>query len=128
VRLELIPVILGILVALAGIGLIADGYFPDSAPRVAERRRRARAERNRKGEMAIGAGIVALAAALVGRDGWRFGTVAVLAGVALVAVGIGMNRSYLREALTFRGAARRGRGADRPTDRPADRPPPPAGA
>jgi hypothetical protein len=139
VRLELLPVIFGILVGLAGLGLIADGYFPDSAPRVAERRRRARAERNRMGEIAIGAGLMALAAALVGRDAWRYGTLAVLAGVALVAVGVGMNGSYLRETLTFRGAARRGRGADRPLDGPterpadrvadraADRPPPAAG-
>ena len=120
-RIELIPIILGVLVGLAGLGLIADGYLPDSAPRMEERRRRARAERNRAGEMAIGAGLVALAAALVGRDAWRFGTLAVLAGVALVAVGVGMNGSYLREALTFRGAARRGRGADRPPDRPPPR-------
>ena len=116
-RIELLPIVLGVLVAIAGIGLIADGYLPDSAPRVEERRRRARAERNRRGEMAIGAGLVALAGSLVGRDVWRFGTVAVLVGVLLVAIGIGMNGAYLREALTFRGAARRGRSADRPADR-----------
>ena len=129
-RIELVPLILGVLVGLAGLGLVVDAYLPDSAPRIAERRRRERAERSRGGEMAIGAGLVALAAALVGRDGWRFGTVAVLVGIGLVLVGVGMNARYLREALTFRGAARRGRSADRRPD-PAPRPgsdagPPPA--
>ena len=125
-RLELLPILIGVVVGLGGLGLMADAYLPDSAPRVAERRRRARTERNRAGEMAIGAGIVAIAAALAGRDVWRWGTIAVLAGVALVAVGVGMNGAYLKEALTFRGAARRGRSADRPVEEPP--PQPPAGA
>jgi hypothetical protein len=130
VRLELIPVILGVLIGLAGIALVADGYLPDSAPRLTERRRRARTERHRGGEMAIGAGLVALGAALVGRDGWRYATVAIIVGVALVAVGVGLNGTYLREGLTFRGAARRGRSADRPVEPPPAQPPapPPTGA
>lgn len=115
-RLEFIPIILGILVALVGVAIIADAYLPDSDTRVAERRRRARAERNRYGETAMGVGLIAIAAALVGRDAWRYGTVAVFAGIALVAVGVGMNGRYLREALTFRGASRRGRSADRSND------------
>jgi hypothetical protein len=125
VTLELIPVVFGVLIGLAGIGLIADGYLPDSAPRLAERRRRARTERHRGGEMAIGAGLVALGAALVGRDVWRFGTLAVIIGVALVVIGVGLNGAYLREVLTFRGAARRGRSADRPIEEPPPSPPPP---
>jgi hypothetical protein len=123
VRLELLPIIFGVLVGLGGLALVVDGYLPDSAPRVDERRRRARTERSRPGEIAIGAGLVAVAAALVGRDAWRFGTVAVLLGIALVAIGVGMNGTYLREALTFRGAARRGRSADRPVDGPPPQPP-----
>ena len=113
VRLELLPLILGALVALAGIGLALDAYLPDSAPRVDERRRRQRTERDRTGEAWIGVGLVAVSAALLGRDVWAWGNVAVLAGVACLGYGVWRNRTYLHELLTFRGAARRGRSADR---------------
>ena len=117
-RLELIPLIVGVLVALGGLALVFDSRLPDSELRVAERRRRARTERDRAGEAFIGVGIAALGAALIGRDAWAYGNVAVLAGVACLAIGSWRNRQYLRELLFFRGAARRGRGADRPTDAP----------
>ena len=117
-RLELLPLILGALVALAGVGLLADAYMADSAPRVDERRRRARTERDRNGEAWIGVGLVAIAASLLGRDAWAWGNVAVLVGVACLAYGTFRNRRYLHELLFFRGAARRGRAADRPTDAP----------
>ncbi len=118
-RLELLPLILGALVALGGLALVADSYLPDSTPRVEERRRRARAERDRRGEAWIGIGFVAIAAALIGRDAWAWGNVAVLVGVVCLAYGAFRNRTYLRELLTFRGAARRGRSADRPAEPPA---------
>jgi hypothetical protein len=51
-----------------------------------------------------------MAAALIGRDTWRWGTIAVLAGAALLVVGVILNRAYLKEVLLFRGAARRGTG------------------
>ena len=51
-----------------------------------------------------------MAAALIGRDTWRWGTISVLAGSALLIVGATMNRKYLKEVLLFRGAARRGAG------------------
>ena len=51
-----------------------------------------------------------MAAALMGRDTWRWGTISVLAGVALLIIGAIMNRKYLKEVLLFRGAARRGEG------------------
>jgi hypothetical protein len=51
-----------------------------------------------------------MAAALIGRDTWRWGTVTVLAGSALLILGAIMNRQYLKEVLLFRGAARRGTG------------------
>lgn len=115
-RLELLPLILGVLVILGGLALLADAYLPETAIRSVERRRRARAERNRRGETAIGLGLASLGAALVGRDGWRFGNVAILVGVVCLVIGAISNRAYLREALTFRGAARRGRSSDRPRD------------
>jgi hypothetical protein len=49
-----------------------------------------------------------MAAALIGRDTWRFGTVSVMIGVGMLAVGAWLNRNYLRESVLFRGAARRG--------------------
>ncbi len=123
-ELELLPVVFGGIAVLVGAALVADGWIPDSAPRVAERRRRAREERDRAGELAIGAGIVALGAALIGRDAWRFGTVAVLAGIALVLFGTVRNGRYLRERLVHRGASRRGRTSERRHDaeREVDRP------
>jgi hypothetical protein len=51
-----------------------------------------------------------MAAALIGRDTWRWGTISVLAGVLLLVIGAIMNRAYLKEVLLFRGAARRGMG------------------
>jgi hypothetical protein len=117
VRLELLPLIFGVLVVLGGLALAADSYLPDSAPRVEERRRRARAERDRRGEMFIGAGLVSIGAALIGRDGWRLGNLAVLAGVICLFYGALRNRQYLKEALLFRGASRRGRSSDRAKDR-----------
>lgn len=116
-RLELIPLIIGILVALGGLALVADSRLADSEVRTEERRRRARTERDRLGEASIGIGIAALGAALIGRDAWAYGNIAVIAGVACLAFGAIRNWRYLRELLFFRGAARRGRAADRPADR-----------
>ena len=48
-----------------------------------------------------------MAAALIGRDTWRYGTLAVLIGAGLVLIGIILNRSFLKEALFYRGPARR---------------------
>lgn len=119
--LEHTPVLLGAVVALLGLALIADGWFPDSAWRMEERRRRARLERDRAGEVAIGLGILALAAALFGRDQWRWGTVAVLAGVVLLLAGILRNRRFLAERLVNRGKSRRGRRRERRAERTQER-------
>jgi hypothetical protein len=72
-----------------------------------ERRRRPRVERDRGGEALIGLGTLCMAAALVGRDSWRYGTLAVIAGVVLLAAGAWMNRRLLHDLITFRGPARR---------------------
>ena len=100
-RAETIPLILGILVALIGAGLIADAWLPEHVLYRSERRRRARAERHLGGEAAIGFGVLCMAAALLGRDTWRYGTVAVIVGTLLFV-------TYLRERISNRGELRRG--------------------
>ena len=106
-RLEHIPLIIGAIVALIGLGFIADGLMADSGQPATERRRRMRAERSRAGETIVGIGILCMAAALIGRDTWRYGTVSVMVGGALVLIGVILNRTFLKEALFFRGPARR---------------------
>jgi hypothetical protein len=106
-RIELIPLIVAAVVALVGLGLLADAWLPEDFYVTHERRRRRRAERHRVGEGLVGGGVLALAGALAGRDIWRYGTVAVLVGVVLVVAGAVLNWRYLRELLAFRGPARR---------------------
>src|SRR5687768_2341698 len=106
-RLEHIPLIIGAIVALIGLGFIADGLMADTGRPATERRRRMRAERSRPGEVIVGIGILCMAAALIGRDTWRYGTLSVLIGAGLVLIGIILNRTFLKEALFFRGPARR---------------------
>jgi hypothetical protein len=106
-RLEYIPIILGVLIALVGIGFIADAVMQDQGMPSTERRRRMRAERHRVGEGIVGAGTLCMAAALLGRDTWRYGTLAILFGAILLTVGIVLNRGFLKEAFLNRGPARR---------------------
>jgi hypothetical protein len=117
VRIETIPLILGILVALVGIGLLADAWLPEHLLYRKERRRRTRAERHLGGESAIGLGVLCMAAALLGRDSWRYGTVVVIAGTVLVATGAWLNRDYLRERITNRGELRRGAPKSEPPEK-----------
>ena len=114
-RVETIPLILGILLGLIGVGLVADAWLPEQVTRRSERRRSARAERHLSGEAAIGFGVLGMAAAFIGRDTWRYSTVAVIAGMLLIVIGAWLNRTYLRERITNRGALRRG--APKPDDR-----------
>ena len=111
-ELELAPLILAALVAVLGLALAADAWLPDSPPRVAERRRVARTDRHRAGEAAIALGCLCAAAALAGRDTWRYGTLAVVAAALCLTAGVLLNTRYLRERLTHRGALRRGRAGD----------------
>ncbi len=119
-RLEQIPLLIGVLVGILGLGLILDAQLPDGVVPSRERRRRARAERHRGGETLVGLGILAISASLIGRDTWRYGTVAILLGVVLLAAGGWLSREYLSELFAHRGPARRGekRAAPRPSDRP----------
>ena len=107
-RLEQVPLFIGVIVAILGLGLVLDAQLPEGFSQSRERRRRERTERNRPGETLTGLGVMAMAAALIGSDEWRFGTLAVLAGALLLGTGAWLNRDYLREVFVFRGAARRG--------------------
>lgn len=106
-RVEIIPLILGVLVGLIGVGLLADAWLPEDFRGGKERRRRERQERHLGGEAAIGVGILAMASTLIGRDTWRYGTIAVILGSVLVVWGGWLNRRFLRDRIVNRGALRR---------------------
>lgn len=120
VRLEYIPILVGAIVALFGIGLVADALVADDTYVATERRRRVRAPRHPRGQLLVGLGVLALAAALIGSDRWRWGTVAVLAGLVLVTVGALLNRHFLAELFSNRGALRRSDAAAEGTPSAAD--------
>ena len=109
-RLEHIPVIVGVLLALVGLALLADAWVEDGALVPVERRRRPRTPRHAGGEAAIGVGILLIAASMIAQDAWRFGTLAVLLGTAAILVGAVLNRGFIRDAVMNRGAARRSEG------------------
>ena len=106
-RLEHLPLILGALLGIVGIALLVDAWTVDTSLVTRERRRRVRAERSRLGEGFLGLGTIAVAAAFIGRDGWRYGTVAVILGAVLLLAGVVLNWRFLYEAVAFRGPARR---------------------
>ena len=106
-KLEQVPIVLGIIVLLIALAIGYDAVSPAERRPFRERRRRQRADIHRGGELLVAMGTVSMAAALIGRDTWRWGTVAVFFGVALVIVGASLNRLFLREVLLFRGASRR---------------------
>jgi multisubunit Na+/H+ antiporter MnhG subunit len=106
-RLETIPLIIGVLVCLIGLALVFDAWTPDEIIVKRERRRRPRIERSRGGEASIGFGIICMGTAFIGRDTWRYSVVAVIAGAVLLLVGTLSNRHYLGQAISNRGALRR---------------------
>ena len=118
-RVETIPLILGVIVALIGLAILADAWLPEEMPFRSERRRQARTERSIGGEACIGLAVLCMAAALIGRDTWPYTTVAVIAGTLLFLIGVFQNRHYLRDRIVNRGSLRRG-GAPRtdPTPKP----------
>jgi hypothetical protein len=109
-RLEQLPILIGVLIALLGLTILLDAWQAGGVAPLRERRRRARAVPNKAGQSLVALGTLCMAAALIGRDTWRWGTIAVLAGITLLLVGAILNRTYLKEILLFRGAARRGQG------------------
>lgn len=109
-RLEQLPILLGVLVALIGLTILLDAWQAGGVAPLRERRRRTRAVPHKAGQSLVAIGTLCMAAALMGRDTWRWGTISVLAGSAFLIIGAIMNRQYLKEVLLFRGAARRGQG------------------
>ena len=97
-RLETFPLLVGAFIGLIGIGLIFDAWAPDDIIISEERRRRQRRGRDRWGEALVGLGVIAMAAAFIGRDTWRYSILTVIAGAVLLLWGIKRNGVYLREA------------------------------
>ena len=95
-RLEMLPLVLGALLGLVGLALLFDAWAEDSVV-AQERRRRPRRDRDRFGEALVGLGILAMAAAFIGRDTWRYSTVTVIAGSVLLLWGVKRNSVYLRD-------------------------------
>lgn len=106
-RLEFLPVVLGVLVLLVAAGIIYDAVSPEEKRPFRERRRRQRAELDKPGEWMVALGMICLGASLIGNELWRWTTISVISGVVLLVLGAIMNRTYLREMLMFRGASRR---------------------
>jgi xanthine/uracil permease len=109
-KLEQLPILLGVIVALIGLSIALDAWQAGGVAPLRERRRRTRAVPHKAGQTLVALGTLCMAVALIGRDTWRWGTISVLAGSALLVIGAIMNRAYLKEVLLFRGRARRGEG------------------
>jgi hypothetical protein len=106
-RLELVPLIVGGLLGLIGLGLVFDAWTPDHVVVRRERRRSPRTERSRGGEASIGLGVICMGAAFIGRDTWPYSVVAVIAGTALLVLGALASRRYLGASISRRGVLRR---------------------
>jgi hypothetical protein len=109
-KLEQLPILLGVLIALIGLAIALDAWQAGGVAPLRERRRRTRAVPHKFGQTLVALGTLCMAAALIGRDTWRWGTICVMVGSGLLIIGAIMNRGYLKEVLLFRGAARRGVG------------------
>jgi hypothetical protein len=106
-KLEQVPIVIGVIVCLIAAAIVYDAVRPDLVRPGRERRRRERAEINTPGEWLVALGTACIGASLIGRDDWRWGTIAVIAGGTFLMLGGIMNRAFLKETLLFRGAARR---------------------
>src|SRR3954464_4031183 len=105
--LELIPLIIGAIVGLIGIGLVFDAWTPDETIVKRERRRSPRIERSRKAEAMTGLGVLCMAAAFLGRDTWVYSVLVVIVGAILLLLGLIGNWNYIGEIIGNRGPMRR---------------------
>jgi hypothetical protein len=105
--LELIPLVIGVLVCLVGLGLLFDAWTPDEIIVKAERRRSPRIERSRGGEAMVGLGVLGMGAAFVGRDTWPYTVVSAIAGAVFLLLGMIASRKYLGQLVSHRGSLRR---------------------
>jgi hypothetical protein len=127
-RLEILPLIAGALIALVGIGVILDATMADYTLMPRERRRRPRRERDKAGEIMIGLGLLGMAGAFLGLDVWQYRILSAIVGAVFLLVGLFRNRGYLGEALGTRGPGRRAhppmdeRGAGTGTKKPPPMP------
>jgi hypothetical protein len=108
-RLEQLPILIGVLIALLGLTILLDAWQAGGSRRL-RGVAGAPGRRSKAGQSLVALGTLCMAAALMGRDTWRWGTIAVLAGITRLLIGAVLNRTYLKEVLLFRGAARRGQG------------------
>ena len=95
-RIEILPLVLGAVLGIIGLGLLFDAWAADSATGTVERRRLPREGRDRKGEALLGLGVLAMSAAFFGRDTWKYSIITVIVGAVLMLWGIKRNGSYLR--------------------------------
>ena len=98
-RIETLPIVLGALFGLLGLGLLFDAWLEDRRAASIERRRLPREGRDRKGEALLGLGVLAMAAAFIGRDTWKYSVLTVIIGAVLMLWGIKRNSAYLRGVL-----------------------------
>jgi hypothetical protein len=96
-RIELLPVLLGIAAVVMGGALVLDAVIKDGTFIPVERRRSQRPPRSQVGEGLLGGAIIFLGASLIGRDQWPYTTLSVVLAVVLGAAGVILNWRYLSE-------------------------------
>src|SRR5689334_3224709 len=100
---------------MLGIGIMFDAWTPDTIV-AHERRRRPRIERHRNGEAMIGLGVLALAAAFIGRDDWSYSILVVIVGAIFLAAGTVLNWRYVHDLFVNRGPLRRREASEQGTE------------
>src|SRR5947208_13860653 len=98
-RLETLPLILGVLLGLLGLALVLDAWLLEDIAVGRERRARPRLDRDRPGEALVGIGVIAMAIAFFARDFWKYRIVTVMVGSVFLLWGAWRNAGYLKGVL-----------------------------